>query len=111
MAKQVSVKDIQAKIAKLEEERARLMPLRKEEIYRVLEASGGLALDNKVLAGFAVYANSEAAKKGDLLAELAKLGKEYLPRHSQGKSRGSNINASKAVSLLSTKIEETQVDG
>lgn len=46
------------KIKELEAEKARLLPLRKEEIFNVLHTAGGLALDNNLLAGLAVYASN-----------------------------------------------------
>ena len=46
------------KIKELEAEKARLLPLRKEEIFNVLHAAGGLVLDNKLLAGLAIYTSN-----------------------------------------------------
>ena len=87
-------RDIQAKIKKLEEEKAKLLPLRKEEIFNVLQASGGLGLDNSLIAGLSIYADSDEGKKSQFLKDLAKLGKKYLPRHKQSKNMESANNTS-----------------
>ncbi len=50
--------DINKKIKALEEQRAKLLLLRKDEIFNILEKAGGIALDNRLLAGLAVYASS-----------------------------------------------------
>lgn len=100
-----NVKDIQAKIAKLEEEKARLIPLRKEEIFNVLEASGGLALDNSLLAGLAMYASSEEGKQSTFLKELSAVGKRYFPRHRQGKDSLANTAINKANLQAASSIK------
>ena len=106
-----NVRDIQAKIAKLEEEKARLIPLRKEEIFNVLEASGGMALDNSLLAGLAMYANSEEGKKSTFLQELSALGKRYLPRHRPRKDSKENSASNKADLRASSGIKAEKGDG
>ena len=67
------------KIKILEAEKARLLPLRKEEIFSVLEVSGGLTLDNRLLAGLAMYASNPANSNSSLLRELSELGKKAIP--------------------------------
>lgn len=49
-----NTKKILEKIKALEIERSKLLTLRKDEIWNVLEASGGLTLDNKLLAGLSL---------------------------------------------------------
>ena len=71
------------KIRALELEKAKLLPLRKEEIFDVLQNNGGLTLDNKLLAGLAIYAANPKNSDSNLLRELAELGRTKIP------SRGS----------------------
>ena len=74
------------KIKALEVEKAKLLPLRKEEIFAVLENSGGLTLDNKLLAGLAIYAANPKNSESNLLRELAELGKTKIPSNRSGAS-------------------------
>ena len=67
------------KIKALEEEKARLLPLRIEEIVNVLQSNGGLTLDNRLLAGLAIYANNPANAASGLLMELMRLGQTKIP--------------------------------
>jgi hypothetical protein len=67
------------KIKALEIEKAKLLPLRKEEIFSVLEVCGGLTLDNKLLAGLAIYAANPENNNSNLLRELSELGKKKIP--------------------------------
>ena len=67
------------KIRALEEEKARLLPLRIEEIVKVLQSNNGLTLDNRLLAGLAIYANNPANATSGLLMELMKLGQTKMP--------------------------------
>lgn len=70
---------INAKIKELEEQKAKLLLLRKEEIFNVLEKAGGLALDNRLLAGLAVYALEEDGASNAFLKELYDLGESKIP--------------------------------
>lgn len=81
-----STKKILEKIQALEKERAKLLPLRKEEIWSVLEASGGLTLDNRLLAGLAIYASNPANKDSTLLKELKELGTKKIPSNRNRKA-------------------------
>ena len=67
------------KIKALEEEKARLLPLRIEEIVNVLQSNGGLTLDNRLLAGLAIYANNPVNAASSLLMELMRLGQTKIP--------------------------------
>jgi hypothetical protein len=67
------------KIKALEEEKARLLPLRKEEIFNVLQSNGGLTLDNKLLAGLAIHAANPANATSNILRELTMLGQTKMP--------------------------------
>jgi hypothetical protein len=67
------------KIKALEDEKARLLPLRIEEIVNVLQSNDGLTLDNRLLAGLAVYANNPANASSSLLMELIRLGQTKIP--------------------------------
>jgi len=98
MSKTMNTKDIQARIQKLEAEKAKLISMRKEEIFKILEVTGGMVVDNALLAGLFVYANSEEAKNSQLLRELAKVGKSYLP------SRGKSKPAAKATASVNSAI-------
>lgn len=100
----MNARDIQAKIKKLEEEKAKLLPLRKEEIFNVLQAAGGLGLDNSLIAGLSVYASSEEGKKSQFLKDMVKLGKKYLPRHRQSRVLE---NSSKVI----TSLQSRELDG
>ena len=74
-----NTKRILERIQALEKERAKLLLLRKEEIWNVLEASEGLTLDNRLLAGLALYASNPANKDSALLRELRELGTKKTP--------------------------------
>jgi len=86
------------KIKALEIERAKLLPLRKEEIFNVLEHCNGLTLDNKLLAGLAIYAANPANSDSNLLRELAELGKTKIPSR---RNRASVKKANKAIDIQS----------
>lgn len=67
------------KIKMLEAEKAKLLQLRKEEIFNVLDNSGGLTLDNRLLTGLAVYAGNPANADSNLLRELFAIGQKKPP--------------------------------
>ena len=67
------------RIRLLEAEKAKLIPLRKEEIFNVLQSNGGLTLDNKLLAGLAIHAANPANATSNILRELAQLGASKIP--------------------------------
>jgi len=79
------------KIRLLEAERARLLPLRMEEIFHVLQSNGGLTLDNKLLAGLAIHAANPANAISNILRELAQLGaSKILSRRNKNTAKKSN---------------------
>lgn len=67
------------KIKALEIEKAKLIPLRKEEIFKTLEQNGGLTLDNSLLAGLSIYANNPDNQGSNILSELSELGRTKIP--------------------------------
>ena len=80
------------KIKAAEAEIEKLMSFRKEEIYNVLHASGGITLDNKLLAGLAIYVADPANKNSTFLRELSELGKITFPRR-RNKKKSSKPNS------------------
>ena len=72
------------KIKALEIEKAKLLPLRKDEIFQVLENSGGLTLDNKLLAGLAIYAAKPKNSEFSLLRGFLELGRSKIPSNRSG---------------------------
>lgn len=93
------------KIRALEEEKAKLIPLRKEEIFNVLVSSGGLTLDNRLLAGLAAYAADCAGKSDSFLDKLKEIGANKLPsKRSKAVKPKPKVNES-----ISTKADIQQV--
>jgi hypothetical protein len=86
------------KIKALEVKTAKLLPLRKEEIFDILQSNGGLTLDNKLLAGLAIYGAHLKNSESNLLREFAELGKTKIP--SSG-TRGGVKKTSKANTVQS----------
>ena len=84
------------RIRALEIEKAKLLPLRKEEIFNVLEKCNGLTIDNKLLAGLAIYANNPANADSSFLRELAELGKSKIPSN---RNRSVTSKANKRVAV------------
>ena len=97
-----NTKKILEKIKDLEIERAKLLSLRKEEIWNVLEASGGLTLDNKLLAGVAIYANDPANSDSGLIKELKALADSSFP----SRNRKVNKKQNGKVIVLEGPIKE-----
>jgi len=93
------------KIKELEAEKARLLPLRKEEIFNVLHAAGGLALDNKLLAGLAVYASNPENAESSFLRELSELGKSKMPSR-KSRSGLKAIGANSTIQSNAVKKEK-----
>ena len=67
-------KSLQERIWELEKQKTELLEKRKEEIFEVLNANSGICLDNRLLAGFALYASSEENKNDVFLAKLKEIG-------------------------------------
>ena len=75
------VKSLQERIKELEKQKAELVLRRKNEIFEVINANGGTCLDNRLLAGFAIFASMEENKNDVFLAKLKELGsKMRFPR-------------------------------
>lgn len=106
-----NIKDIRAQIAKHEEELEALMLHRKEEIFNVLKSSGGVLLDNRLLAGFAMYAESEEGKESKFLEQLTELGGKYLPRHPKGKGKNAAKKSGNVNTPDKASIKKETVDG
>jgi hypothetical protein len=97
--------DINEKIKALEEQKEKLLLLRRDEIFSILKLSGGIALDNRLLAGLAVYASSKADESSGFLKELFDLGEKKMPskRRSadKNKSIGKGLEENSSSSLIS----------
>ena len=106
------------KIKVLEEEKARLLPLRIEEIVKVLQSNGGLTLDNRLLAGLAIYANNSVNATSGLLMELMKLGQTKIPSNKlpsnklpSSKLRGGSKSSNTNTALQSVAVKEEKAHG
>ena len=106
------------KIKALEEEKARLLPLRIEEIVKVLQSNGGLTLDNRLLAGLAIYANNPVNATSGLLMELMKLGQTKIPSSKlpsnklpSSKLRGGSKSSNTNTALQSVAVKEEKAHG
>lgn len=84
---------IQAKIEALEEQMENYMPVRKDEIFEILKSNNGIMIDDRLLAGFVIYANSRDNKSSSFLKELYDLGKGKIPskRSAQKSNKKSDI--------------------
>lgn len=91
------------KIKALEAEKAKLLPLRKEEIFSLLEQCNGLTLDNKLLAGLAIYAANPDNSDSNLLRELSELGKTKMP---SGRNRVAAKTTAKAAAVQSNAVAQ-----
>jgi len=78
------------RIKALKIEEAELLALRKNEVFQVLQNSGGIVLDNCLIAGLAIYANNPDNAQSNFLRELEELGKTVIP------SKGNRKTAKKA---------------
>ena len=96
------------KIKALEEEKARLLPYRIEEIVNVLQSNGGLTLDNRLLAGLAIYASNPANAASSLLMELKSLGQQKIPSN---KLRNSAASRNKNPALQSDAVKKEKAHG
>jgi hypothetical protein len=101
------------KIKALEEEKARLLPLRIEEIVKVLQSNNGLTLDNRLLAGLAIYANNPVNAASGLLMELMKLGQTKIPSNKlpSSKLRGGSKSSNTNTALQSVAVKEEKAHG
>jgi hypothetical protein len=101
MSKNVS--KILEKIQALEIEREKLLPLRKEEILKILEHNNGLILDNQLLAGLAIYAANPSNAGSNLLRELSQLGKTKIPSGGRSRVSSKKNNTSNFISTSSSQ--------
>ena len=101
------------KIKALEEEKARLLPLRIEEIVNVLQSNGGLTLDNRLLAGLAIYANNPVNAAPSLLKELIQLGQTKIPSNKLPGNKLRNSAASRNTESISlpNAVKEEKAHG
>ena len=96
------------KIKALEEEKASLLPKRIEEVVNVLQSNGGLTLDDRLLAGLAIYANNPANATSGLIMELMKLGQTKIPSNKLcNGAKSSNTNSA----LQSVAAKEEKANG
>lgn len=68
------VKTLQERIKELEKQRKELVQWRKNEIFEVINANGGICLDNRLLAGLAIYASREENRNDAFLEKLKEIG-------------------------------------
>ena len=106
------------KIRALEEEKAKLLPYRIEEIVNVLQSNGGLTLDNRLLAGLAIYANNPVNAASSLLKELMQLGQTKIPSNKlpsnklpSSKLRGGSKSSNTNTALQSVAVKEEKAHG
>lgn len=98
-----NTKNIKQQIEEHEAKLAQLMAGRKEEIFNILKASGGVLIDNSILAGIAIYAATEEGKNNEFLKKLSELGSQYLPRPKKGQNK-STVKANPATDVSKTNI-------
>jgi hypothetical protein len=67
------VKTLQERIKELEKQRKELVQWRKNEIFEVINANGGICLDNRLLAGLAIYASMEENRNDAFLEKLKEI--------------------------------------
>ena len=101
------------KIKALEEEKASLLPKRIEEVVNVLQSNGGLTLDDRLLAGLAIYANNPANATSGLIMELMKLGQTKIPSNKlhSNKLRGGSKSSNTNTALQSVAVKEEKAYG
>ncbi len=94
MIKKLSNKE---KLAKLKEHQAAIELLREErakEITTLLDRTGGLFIDDELLAGFVRYSLLEENKDTKWLSTIYQLGKSVLPsRKSKSSSRSKKADS------------------
>lgn len=74
-------KTIEERIKQLEQQKVQLMQERSQEISNIIIKYGGIGLDDRLLAGFTIFATNEANKNSDFLKQILELGKELkIPR-------------------------------
>lgn len=97
---------IQAKIKALEEQMENCLPARKEEIFEILKANDGIMIDDRILAGFAIYANSKDPKSNSFLKELYELGKGKIPSKRSAPKSNKKTDVTNKVSANTEEKKE-----
>lgn len=78
---------ITEKIQKLEEQKQNLIIKRKEEILKIIEATGSLTIDDQLLASILLFLRDEKNKNHPIFNEL----KSYLPKGSKSSPKTVSI--------------------
>jgi hypothetical protein len=74
-------KIIEKRIKQLEQQKAQLVHERSQEIANIIIKYGGIGLDDRLLAGFTIFATDEANKNSEFLNQILGLAKETkIPR-------------------------------
>lgn len=68
--------EILAKIQNLEKQKEEIIKSRLEEIGEIILKTGGVALDNRIIAGFCVFASDKKNEDSPILKKLLELGKD-----------------------------------
>ena len=76
------------KIQKLEEQKQNLIKKRKEEILKIIEATGSLTINDRLLASLLLFLKDDKNKNHQIFQEL----NSYLPKENPNRSKNSNIN-------------------
>jgi hypothetical protein len=88
------VKTLQERIKELEKQRKELVQWRKNEIFEVINANGGICLDNRLLAGLAIYASMEENRNDAFLEKLKEIGSKatFPSRRKKPDTKSGNQN-------------------
>lgn len=83
----------QEKIEEFKNLQKEVLPERKEEISNIICENNGIFLDNRVIAGFALFASSRDNKNHPILKEFIELGKNKTPskRSSNKKTQADHL--------------------
>lgn len=74
-------KTIEERIKQLEQQKAQLVQERSQKISNIIIKYGGIGLDDRLLAGFTIFATDEANKNSEFLNQILELAKETkIPR-------------------------------
>lgn len=74
-------KTIEERIKQLEHQKAQLVQERSQQISNIIIKYGGIGLDNRLLAGFTIFATDKVNKNSEFLKKILELGKEIkIPR-------------------------------
>ena len=89
-----AVKTLQERIKELEKQRKELVQWRKNEIFEVINANGGICLYNRLLAGLAIYASMEENRNDAFLEKLKEIGSKatFPSRRKKSGTKSGNQN-------------------